>query len=219
MYLTPWQVGIHLKDDHFLRPELQDYLGHKPLHYDLSIIPDLLSSNQTISFTGKAKIELLVEDYPGFIIPINMFAIDIRKLGGKVRRQSGVEEDLKFSSISYNLQEDNIIMFATNPLMEPGDIVDLEVEYDANVNFNVFNGYGVWKQPCDGSQDPAAKHCWFTQFEAAGARQLFPCFDEPRAKATFDVRVARTEGWSTLFNTPVAYTEPVENMEVIKLFP
>ena len=38
---------------------------------------------------------------------------------------------------------------------------------------------------------------------------MFPCFDEPSGKAEFDVRVARTEGWTTLFNTPVNYTEPV----------
>ena len=50
------EVGIHLRDDHILKPELQDYLGFKPLHYDLSIIPDLLTNNQTISFTGNAKV-------------------------------------------------------------------------------------------------------------------------------------------------------------------
>ena len=46
-----------------------------------------------------------------------------------------------------------------------------------------------------------------------GARQLLPCFDEPRAKASFDVRVARTEGWSTLFNTPLLTTEPHPDRE------
>ena len=42
---------------------------------------------------------------------------------------------------------------------------------------------------------------------------MFPCFDEPRAKATFDMRVARTDGWNTLFNTPIASPEPVEGMD------
>ena len=61
--------------------------------------------------------------------------------------------------------------------------------------WNVYDArYGLWKQPCDGG----AKQCWFTLFFAAGARQLFPCFDEPSAKATFSVRVARTAGWATL---------------------
>ena len=90
-----------------------------------------------------------------------MFAIDIRKLGGVLRRQNGSEESLRFGRVMYNLQEDTIIMFALNELLHPGDTVIPEIEYDANVNFNVFNGYGIWKQPCLGSQD--TKHCWFTQ--------------------------------------------------------
>ena len=40
-----------------------------------------------------------------------------------------------------------------------------------------------------------------------------PCFDEPRAKASFDVRVARTEGWTTLFNTPLLTSEPHPDRE------
>ena len=104
-------------------------------------------------------------------------------------------------------------MFVLNSGVQLGDFMIPEIDYFANVNFNVFSGYGIWKQPCDGSQDTGAKHCWFTQFESAGARQLFPGFDEPRAKATFDVRVARTEGWTTLFNTPLLYSEPVSGMD------
>ena len=33
-------------------------------------------------------------------------------------------------------------MFALNPMLEPGDTVTLEMEYDANVNYNVLGGYG-----------------------------------------------------------------------------
>ena len=51
-------VGIHLKDDHFLRPELEFWLGLTPMHYDLSIMPDLTQNNQTISFSGHVKVSL-----------------------------------------------------------------------------------------------------------------------------------------------------------------
>lgn len=139
-----------------------------------------------------------------------MFGLDIRSLGGTVRRKNGSEEGMFYHLIYYNLQEDTVILFANNSLMEPGDTVIPHLEYSAGFNYNVYNGYGLWKQPCTGTQDPASKQCWFTQFEAAGARRMFPCFDEPGGKAVFDVRVARTEGWLTLFNTPVNYTEPVE---------
>ena len=139
-----------------------------------------------------------------------MFALDIRKLGGTAKRQDGTEEEMFYHMVYYNLQEDTVILFANNSLLEPGDTVVPHIEYDASVNFNVYNGYGVWRQPCNSSKESSAKQCWFTQFEAAGARQLFPSFDEPSGKAEFDVRVARTEGWKTLFNTPVNFTQPME---------
>ena len=101
-----------------------------------------------------------------------------------------------FGRVLYNIQEDTVILFGLNEVIRPGDYIELEIDFDANVNFNVMYGYGVWKQPCDGSQDPESKQCWFTQFEAAGARQLFPCFDEPRAKSIFDVKVHITRSIS-----------------------
>ena len=43
---------------------------------------------------------------------------------------------------------------------------------------------------------------WVTQMEAVHARQMFPCLDEPRYKATFQLHVARTENFTALSNTP-----------------
>merc|ERR1719369_489000 len=114
--------------------------------------------------------------------------------------------------IIYFLQED-VVMLGTTKTFASEDKITVEIDYDAHVNYNVLYGYGIWKQPCEGSQIPDSRQCWFTMFFAAGARQLLPCLDEPRAKATFDIRVARTEGWNTLFNTPLLYTEPVPDRE------
>ena len=137
-----------------------------------------------------------------------MFATDIRHLEGFLRGENGTKEQLEFSMIFYFLQED-VVMLGTATTFASEDRITLEIAYDAHVSYNVLAGYGIWKQPCDGI---GSKQCWFTMFFATGARQLFPCLDEPRAKATFDMRVARTEGWNTLFNTPVLYTEPVQGM-------
>ena len=120
-----------------------------------------------------------------------MFAIDIKSLGGLARRKNGSEEEMFYHMIHYNLQEETVILFAGNSLLEPGDTVVPHIEYEANVNFNVMFGYGIWREPCGGSQDPGAKQCWFTMFAATGARQLLPCFDEPSAKAFFTVREGR----------------------------
>ena len=98
--------------------------------------------------------DLLVEQ-PSLVVPINMFTIDIRKLGGVIRRQhsSDVEEPMEFERITYNLQEDLVLFFFRNPTPGPGDEVTLDIDYDANVNFNnAVSATGIWKQPCIDTQ-------------------------------------------------------------------
>jgi puromycin-sensitive aminopeptidase len=47
----------------------------------------------------------------------------------------------------------------------------------------------------------------FTQCEAAEARRIFPCFDEPSFKARFAVRVTVDAGHAAIGNAPVAHEE------------
>jgi aminopeptidase N len=42
----------------------------------------------------------------------------------------------------------------------------------------------------------------YTQFEATDARRAFPCFDEPRYKTPFDVRIQTPPGLTSLANAP-----------------
>ena len=43
-----------------------------------------------------------------------------------------------------------------------------------------------------------------TQFEATDARRMFPCWDEPAFRATFELQVTVPTGWATVSNMPVA---------------
>jgi aminopeptidase N len=46
-----------------------------------------------------------------------------------------------------------------------------------------------------------------TQFQTLGARQAFPCFDEPSFKSTFNVTIGRpSEGYNSLANSPLQET-------------
>ena len=59
-----------------------------------------------------------------------------------------------------------------------------------------------------------------TQFEAAGARKTFPCFDEPEYKAIFDMTIAsKYEEYSATWNMPEASRKPhPEKDQFPKLF-
>lgn len=58
--------------------------------------------------------------------------------------------------------------------------------------------------PCRFIHDGVKKELLITQLESHYAREVFPCIDEPAAKATFDVTVTTETGITVLGNMPVA---------------
>ena len=59
--------------------------------------------------------------------------------------------------------------------------------------------------PCYFEHDGVKKQLFATQFESHHAREVFPCVDEPEAKATFDVTLTTTPGITVLGNQPVKW--------------
>ncbi|HEY1085458.1 MAG TPA: M1 family metallopeptidase [Candidatus Saccharimonadales bacterium] len=57
--------------------------------------------------------------------------------------------------------------------------------------------------PCYFEHDGIKKELLATQFESHHAREVFPCVDEPEAKATFDVILTTEKGVTVLGNMPV----------------
>ena len=59
--------------------------------------------------------------------------------------------------------------------------------------------------PCYYEHEGVKKQLFATQFESHHAREVFPCVDEPEAKATFDVTLTTTPGITVLGNQPVKW--------------
>ena len=59
--------------------------------------------------------------------------------------------------------------------------------------------------PCYFEHDEVKKELFATQFESHHAREVFPCVDEPEAKATFDVTLTTPTGLTVLGNQPVKW--------------
>ena len=61
--------------------------------------------------------------------------------------------------------------------------------------------------PCYFTHDGIKKQLFATQFESHHAREVFPCVDEPAAKAEYDLTLVTRTGITVLGNMPVKYEE------------
>lgn len=71
--------------------------------------------------------------------------------------------------------------------------------------------------PCYFTDNGVAKELLMTQLESHSAREVFPCVDEPAAKATFELTLTTEPGVTTLSNTPIARTA-IENDLLVTTF-
>lgn len=75
--------------------------------------------------------------------------------------------------------------------------------YTVSIDFNgaITDGmHGLY--PCYYEDDGNKKELLATQFESHHAREVFPCIDEPEAKATFDLTLITEDGVQVLSNMP-----------------
>ncbi len=71
--------------------------------------------------------------------------------------------------------------------------------------------------PCYFDHDGTKKELLATQFESHHAREVFPCVDEPEAKATFSLTLTTEKNVTVLGNMPVK-TQRTENDKQITMF-
>lgn len=83
-------------------------------------------------------------------------------------------------------------------LMAGGHLV--VVKFSGNITDPMHGLY-----PCYYEDGGVKKELLATQFESHHAREVFPCIDEPEAKATFDVCLTTETGVSVLGNMPISY--------------
>ncbi|CAM6002994.1 unnamed protein product, partial [Sphagnum balticum] len=81
----------------------------------------------------------------------------------------------------------------------------LTIEFSGIIGDNV---RGFYKTKCLNRNGPG--YAAVTQFEAAYARQAFPCFDEPSLKATFDIVIIADKTKTVLSNMPLKTQSTVD---------
>jgi len=153
------------------------------INYDLSFEPDL----ETFTFVGKEIISAVITK-PTNTITIHAAELKIKKCQVESRNKSITT---KFTLDSKN---ETLTIKLASTISGP---LKLLIDFDGVLNDRLVGFYRSQYKDKSGK----TKYLATTQFEAADARRAFPCWDEPAAKATFDISILTEPNHSAISNT------------------
>ncbi len=148
-----------------------------PHHYTLTLSIDRKARN----FSG--VVVIIGESTAGsLVVHAHELAIDSVQVDGQAAMfELGIDDQV---TITY-------------PNASPGAHT-LTIAYHGSINDSLHGLY-----PSYFTHEGIQKELLITQFESHYAREMFPCIDEPAAKATFDVTVETETGITVLGNMPI----------------
>lgn len=103
--------------------------------------------------------------------------------------------DQKVSHSTYGKNDE--LTLATDAMIVAGDC-EIKFDFTGKITDDMVGMY-----PCYFEHEGKTKKLIATQFESHHAREVFPCIDEPAAKATFHLTLFTPLGQTVLSNTPV----------------
>lgn len=92
---------------------------------------------------------------------------------------------------------DGDIIILKSDQIKAGDKLRITIEFSGKITDPMHGLY-----PCYFEHDGRKKELLATQFESHHAREVFPCIDEPEAKATFDLQLTTEKDVVALSNMP-----------------
>lgn len=144
----------------------------KPSAYQLTFEPDL----QKFTYTGKEIIEINIAEPTKEIalnsIDLNFNQIELESLSDHSKKTGKAEADSKNEQVHLVFNE-----------QIPAGNYKLHINFDGNLTDQLRGFYRSYYK------DNAGEKHWLcsSQMEPADARRMFPCFDEPEFKATFQI--------------------------------
>jgi puromycin-sensitive aminopeptidase len=152
----------------------------KPRLYKLSLQPDA----SKLTFSGQVEI---TGDLINASDKIVLHSKDLHVWKAYIDGQP--VEDIQMDSGS-----DNVSLVSASKL-EPKEHI-LSIVFDGQISTVMHGLY-----PCDYQQNGQPKRLLATQFESHHAREVFPCIDEPAAKAVFELTLTTPENQVVVSNT------------------
>eukprot|EP00164_Ancoracysta_twista_P003108 GFYU01004143.1.p1 GENE.GFYU01004143.1~~GFYU01004143.1.p1 ORF type:complete len:891 (-),score=342.92 GFYU01004143.1:154-2826(-) len=151
---------------------------------------------EEFNYLGKQEIDLTVVDASNKIV-LNALELEISNVNVKL-------DGDQFGATSVDFDADaETVVFQLPKELPAGSKPTVSMDFKGILNDKMAGFYRV-KATINGEEKWMAT----TQFEAVDARRAFPCFDEPAAKAKFQITLDVPKDMTALSNT-----EPVETKE------
>ena len=177
-----------------------------PQHYEVMLIPDFDSTGDNIKYEGSVTMSLESRYNDNYLLTFHMDEITL--IGDPEICQRTSDKGCSATPVVrtiYDFQRTFVHLQTSSPFIS-GSVYEVSLYFNADLQYrgNYFT-YGFYPQVCSETNgDP--KLCWFTQGESTTMRNAFPCLDEPALKATFSLKIGRTEDYFTRTNTPLMET-------------
>jgi len=155
-----------------------------PVNYELVVEPDL----KKFTFNGHEVITVNCKK-PTRKITLNCAEIKIKSTLVKYKGKT------ISSKAKTNEKREELEISLSETIKGPALV---SIEFQGILNDRLLGFYRSQYQ-----QNGKTKYLATTQFEAADARRAFPCWDEPKAKATFDISIIADNTFSAISNMPI----------------
>lgn len=163
----------------------------QPENYKLSIEVD----TEGMRFSGSVIITGQKTGRPSKRITLHQKDLKINT--AKITRHSkSGDEAIEISRINKHKAFDEVRLHSSS-LLYPGKYT-VEIKFAGTITEQMHGLY-----PCNYKHEGKDKKLFATQFESHHAREVFPCVDEPEAKASFDLTIIGPASETVLSNTPV----------------
>ncbi len=168
-----------------------------PINYQLTFEPDL----KKFTFSGTEIIAVSCKK------PTNLITIHCAEL--KIKScivMSG--KDIITSTLKINEKKEELSIKLSKKIKGAATI---SLEFQGILNDRLLGFYRSQYK-----QGGKTKYLATTQFEAADARRAFPCWDEPEAKATFEISIIADNKFTAISNMPVKSKKKLDGKTLYK---
>lgn len=180
------------------------YDQFQPKHYILNLEPN----RNDMTFSGSVIISGQKTSRPNQRLELHQKGLKVTS-AHVIRHDKKGDQEINVDRINHHSSYGEVRLH-TKEKLYPGHFT-IRLEFRGKITIPMNGMY-----PCRFDHNGQAKEIIATQFESHHAREVFPCVDEPEAKATFDLTLTTPKGETVLANTPVLSQKAANNKQTTR---